>query len=224
MYRGDLHGGGVGVMGWSRNKYVFSKYKFFSLNPLCQYAAIKRERRSWCVHCCATMLRTAGVLSGNPISCNTTRNSERKIALSKASEKTLKTSKNLCKPLKTSQNLYKPLKTSENPLSERPCGLWETLSEADFSLRASQACCSYSCCPLIFLQQKSLTSVIFPPVILGPEMAAPMLWAPDSFWCFLLENPHDHKIPRFRGGVYQLYAIMGSPSAHTCMACVCRCL
>ena len=44
-------------------------------------------------------------------------------------------------------------------------------------------------------------SVIFPPVILGPEMAAPILWAPGIFWFFLLENPHAHKIPRLRGGV-----------------------
>ena len=32
-------------------------------------------------------------------------------------------------------------------------------------------------------------SVIFPPVIPGPEMAAPTLWAPGIFWFFLLENP-----------------------------------
>ena len=31
-------------------------------------------------------------------------------------------------------------------------------------------------------------------------MAAPILWAPDIFWFFLLENPHAHKIPPFRGG------------------------
>ena len=41
----------------------------------------------------------------------------------------------------------------------------------------------------------------FPPVILGPEMAEPILWAPGIFWLFLLENPHAHKIPPFRGGV-----------------------
>ena len=43
-------------------------------------------------------------------------------------------------------------------------------------------------------------SVKFPPVILGPEMAAPILWAPGIFWLFLQENPHAHKIPPFRGG------------------------
>ena len=43
-------------------------------------------------------------------------------------------------------------------------------------------------------------SVKFPPVILGPELAAPILWAPGIFWLFLLENPHAHKIPRLRGG------------------------
>ena len=44
-------------------------------------------------------------------------------------------------------------------------------------------------------------SINFPPVILGPEMAAPILWAPGIFGFFLLENHHAHKIPPFRGGV-----------------------
>ena len=48
--------------------------------------------------------------------------------------------------------------------------------------------------------RKSLMSVISPPEILGPEMAASILWAPGVFWFFLLENPHAHKIPCFRGG------------------------
>ena len=39
-------------------------------------------------------------------------------------------------------------------------------------------------------------SIIFPPVILGPEMAAPILWAPGIFCSFCWENPHAHKIPR----------------------------
>ena len=43
-------------------------------------------------------------------------------------------------------------------------------------------------------------SIKFLPVILGPEMTAPILWAPGIFWFFLLENPHAHKIPPFRGG------------------------
>ena len=43
-------------------------------------------------------------------------------------------------------------------------------------------------------------SIKFLPVILGPEMAAPILWAPGIFGLFLLENPHAHKIPPFRGG------------------------
>ena len=38
--------------------------------------------------------------------------------------------------------------------------------------------------------------VIFPPAILGPEMAAPSLW--EFFWFFLLENPHAHKIRKRR--------------------------
>ena len=88
----------------------------------------------------------AGVLRGNTIRGNTTRNSERKMALWeglwegfwKTSEnlwKLLKTSKNLWKSLRTSKNLWKPLNSS---LSEI---LSETLSEADFPLRTSQACC-----------------------------------------------------------------------------------
>ena len=43
-------------------------------------------------------------------------------------------------------------------------------------------------------------SVICPPTILGPEMAAPKLWAPGMVLLFLLENPHAHKIPHFREG------------------------
>ena len=45
--------------------------------------------------------------------------------------------------------------------------------------------------------QKKLYVRNFPPSILGPEMAAPILWAPGIFGLFLLEN-HAHKIPRFR--------------------------
>ena len=43
-------------------------------------------------------------------------------------------------------------------------------------------------------------SIKFPPVILGPEMAGPILWAPGIFGFFLPENPHAQKIPPFRGG------------------------
>ena len=49
--------------------------------------------------------------------------------------------------------------------------------------------------------RKSVVSIKFPPAILGPARAAPILWAPGIFWFFLLENPHAHKIPPFRGGV-----------------------
>ena len=48
--------------------------------------------------------------------------------------------------------------------------------------------------------RQSVMSIEFPPVILGPEMAAPILWAPGIFCFFLLENPRAHKIPPFRGG------------------------
>ena len=43
-------------------------------------------------------------------------------------------------------------------------------------------------------------SVKFLSAILGPEMGAPILWAPGIFAFFLQENLHVHKIPRFRGG------------------------
>ena len=47
-------------------------------------------------------------------------------------------------------------------------------------------------------------SIKFPPAILGPEMAAPVLRAPGIFGFFLLENPHPHKIPPFRGVMFSL--------------------
>ena len=55
--------------------------------------------------------------------------------------------------------------------------------------------------PEIFHREvrKSVMSIKFPPAILGPEMAAPILWAPRIFWFFLLENPHAHKTPLIRG-------------------------
>ena len=45
-------------------------------------------------------------------------------------------------------------------------------------------------------------SVKFLSAILGPEMAAPILWTPRISVFFLQENLHVHKIPRFRGGVF----------------------
>ena len=42
-------------------------------------------------------------------------------------------------------------------------------------------------------------SVKFVSVILGPEMAAPILWTPGKN-AFFLQETHVHKIPRFRGG------------------------
>ena len=47
--------------------------------------------------------------------------------------------------------------------------------------------------------RKSVMSIKVPPAILWPEMAAPIFWAPGIFWFFLLENPHAHKNPPFRG-------------------------
>ena len=43
-------------------------------------------------------------------------------------------------------------------------------------------------------------SINYPPAIFGPEMAPPILWAPGILCFLLLENPHAHKIPPFRGG------------------------
>ena len=51
-----------------------------------------------------------------------------------------------------------------------------------------------------------MVSLKFLPVILGPEMAAPFLWAPGIFGLFLLENPHAHKIPPFRGGFWVFFS------------------
>ena len=39
-----------------------------------------------------------------------------------------------------------------------------------------------------------------PPVILGPEMAAPILWTPGIFWFFLLEIPMPIKFVVLGGG------------------------
>ena len=51
-------------------------------------------------------------------------------------------------------------------------------------------------------------SVQFLPAILGPEMAAPILWAPGK--CALSAGKtHIHKIPRFKGGGGILGLIFG---------------
>ena len=49
--------------------------------------------------------------------------------------------------------------------------------------------------------RKILVSVKFLSAILGPEMAAPISWAPGKMRSFCRKN-HVHKIPRFRGGGY----------------------
>ena len=45
-------------------------------------------------------------------------------------------------------------------------------------------------------------------------MAAPILWAPGIFGFFLLENPHAHKIPPFRGGGFWDFLEGGGGSAN----------
>ena len=52
--------------------------------------------------------------------------------------------------------------------------------------------------------RKSVVSINFPHAILGPEMAAPILWAPGIFGLFLQENPSAHKIPLWGGGGFFL--------------------
>ena len=49
--------------------------------------------------------------------------------------------------------------------------------------------------------RKILVSVKFVSAILGPEMAAPILWTPGKMRPFCKKN-NVHKIPRFRGGGY----------------------
>ena len=50
--------------------------------------------------------------------------------------------------------------------------------------------------------RKILVSVKFVSAILGPEMAAPILWTTGKNALFLQEKTYVHKIPRFRGGGY----------------------
>ena len=53
--------------------------------------------------------------------------------------------------------------------------------------------------------RKILGSVKFLFAILGPEMAAPVLWAPGKNASVLLGKNHVHRIPRFRGGVFWVW-------------------
>ena len=53
--------------------------------------------------------------------------------------------------------------------------------------------------------RKIPVSVNFLSTILGPEMAAPILWVPGISVFFLQENLHVHKIPRFFGGVFWFF-------------------
>ena len=71
--------------------------------------------------------------------------------------------------------------------------------ERNFSRICSWNLCQW-CVSLSPIFRKGVMSIKFPPVILGPEMAVPILWVPGILGFFLLENPHAHKIPPFRGG------------------------
>ena len=55
------------------------------------------------------------------------------------------------------------------------------------------------------LVRKSVVSIKFPPVILGPEMAAPILWAPGIVGLFLLEKKSFFR----RGGGSANFILMG---------------
>ena len=48
--------------------------------------------------------------------------------------------------------------------------------------------------------KKSLMSSKVFAVILGPDMAAPILWVPGIFGSFCRKTLHAHKVPRLRGG------------------------
>ena len=52
--------------------------------------------------------------------------------------------------------------------------------------------------------RKIIVSVKFVSAILGPEMAAPILWTPGKMRPFCRKS-HVHKIPRFRGGVFWVW-------------------
>ena len=59
--------------------------------------------------------------------------------------------------------------------------------------------------------RKILVSVKFLSAILGPEMAAPILWTPGKMRPFCRKS-HVHKIPRFRGGG-GVFWVLGGGSA-----------
>ena len=52
---------------------------------------------------------------------------------------------------------------------------------------------------LLTIIRKIVVSVKFVSAILGPEMAAPILWTPGKMRSFCRKT-HVHKIPRFGGG------------------------
>ena len=59
--------------------------------------------------------------------------------------------------------------------------------------------CAAKPCPSMPFLRKILVSVKFVPAILGPEMAAPILWTPGKMPSFCRKN-HVRKIPLFWGG------------------------
>ena len=50
--------------------------------------------------------------------------------------------------------------------------------------------------------RKILVSIKYLSAILGPEMAAPIIWGPGKMRSFCRKTLHVHKIPRFGGGVF----------------------
>ena len=59
----------------------------------------------------------------------------------------------------------------------------------------------YEVCLKKIKDQKKPHAHNFSPAILGPEVAAPILWAPGFVLFFCCKSPHAHTIPRFMGGL-----------------------
>ena len=62
--------------------------------------------------------------------------------------------------------------------------------------------------------RKSVVSIKFPPVILGPEMAAPILWAPGIFGSFCWKTPMPIKFLLLGGGGFWVFLEGGGGSAN----------
>ena len=110
--------------------------KYIREGVLCKFAAKCMRNFRWTTGLCVLCIKErdaktfAGVSRGNTIRGNTTRNSERKMALWEGLwEGHWKTSENLWKPLKTSEKLWNhPSQRSSQRPSQRQISLSEPLS------------------------------------------------------------------------------------------------